>query len=165
MAIRYGTGQWPGMVARYLFDNDVFPVCAPGYLAERRSRISKVSDLLEETLLHLGRFDRNWVSWETWLKSFNIAGPARKPGLYYDNYMVLIHAVVAGQGIALCGGRLAQDMLARGDVVRPLKESLHSDRSFYLVYPEEMPLNRAGQIFRDWLIGEAKAANGGGGRS
>jgi DNA-binding transcriptional LysR family regulator len=42
-----------------------------------------------------------------------------------------------------------------------LPESLRSDSSFYLVYPEDTPLNRAGQIFRDWLIGEAKAAKGG----
>ncbi len=161
MAIRYGSGQWPGMVARYLFDNDVFPVCAPGYLQGRSRPLTKASDLLDETLLHLARFDRNWVSWETWLKSFDITEPVRKAGLYYDNYMVLIHAVVAGQGVALCGGRLAQDMLARGDVVRPLQESLRSDSSFYLVYPEDAPLNRAGQIFRDWLIGEAKAAKGG----
>jgi LysR family glycine cleavage system transcriptional activator len=158
LAIRYGSGRWPGMTAHHLFDNDIFPVCAPGYLAGRPQRLRRVADLLGETLLHLSRFDRNWVSWESWLKAFGAAEAPRRPGLYYDNYVVLIHAVVAGQGIALCGGRLAQDMLARGDVVRPLKESLQSDSSFYLVHPEDVPLNRAGQQFRDWLLAEARAA-------
>jgi LysR family glycine cleavage system transcriptional activator len=158
LAIRYGTGEWPGMTAHHLFDNDIFPVCAPGYLADRRKPLRRVADLLGETLLHLSRFDRNWVSWEAWLSSFGVATAPRRPGLYYDNYVVLIHAVVAGQGIALCGGRLAQDMLARGDVVRPLKESLQSDRAFYLVHPADAPLNRAGQLFRDWLLAEARSA-------
>jgi LysR family transcriptional regulator, glycine cleavage system transcriptional activator len=161
LAIRYGRGEWPGMVAHHLFDNDVFPVCAPSYLKRRplvaSQRDLPVTALLDETLLHLGRFDRNWVSWPSWFQYFGVSAVPRRPGLTFDNYLVLLHAVVAGEGLALCGGRLAQDMLARGDVVRPVAQAMQSDRAFFLVHSEDVPLNRAGLMFRAWLLAEAGA--------
>ena len=35
LAVRYGTGEWPGVEATRLFDNEIWPVCAPKYLAGR----------------------------------------------------------------------------------------------------------------------------------
>jgi LysR family glycine cleavage system transcriptional activator len=63
LAVRYGRGKWAGVEAVHLLDNHVFPVCAPSYMARRRP-LQSVTDLLQETLLHLVEFDRNWVSWE-----------------------------------------------------------------------------------------------------
>lgn len=156
LAIRYGHGDWQGMDAHHMFDNDVFPVCAPSYLARRKRQEGEIPDLSGETLLHLARFDRNWVSWSTWFETFAANGAASGPGLSYDNYLVLIHAVVAGEGIALCGGRLAHDLLARGDVVRIGGQALKSDRAFYLVHPHGAPLSRAARQFKQWLLGEAR---------
>jgi LysR family glycine cleavage system transcriptional activator len=161
LAIRYGHGGWPGMKAEHLFDNDVFPVCAPSYLKRAAKSVLSTEDLLDETLLNLARFDRNWVSWETWFASHGIRQKPLKPGLSFDNYLVLIHAVVAGEGIALCGGRLAQDMLARGEVVRVGTAAMQSDRAFYLVQPVDQPLTRAGLLFRNWLTEQAHASGDG----
>src|SRR5262245_2469136 len=63
IAIRYGSGEWDGLEAIRLFDNEIWPVCAPAYL-DGRPAFAKVEDLLDETLLHLGQFDRNWVTWQ-----------------------------------------------------------------------------------------------------
>jgi LysR family transcriptional regulator, glycine cleavage system transcriptional activator len=156
MSIRYGRGVWQGMTAHHMFDNDVFPVCAPSYLARRRGRASDINDLASETLLHLARFDLNWVAWPAWFEKFGTTGASAGHGLSYDNYLVLIHAVVAGEGIALCGGRLAHDLLARGDVVRLGTNALKSDRAFYLVHPQGAPLPRAARQFKQWLLQEAR---------
>jgi LysR family transcriptional regulator, glycine cleavage system transcriptional activator len=143
-----------------MFDNDVFPVCAPSYLARRRRPAGDVGDLSGETLLHLARFDSNWVTWSTWFDTFGGTGAPKGAGLSYDNYLVLIHAVVAGEGIALCGGRLAHDLLARGDVVRVGQQALKSDRAFYLVHPQGVPLSRSARQFKQWLLGEARRSSG-----
>ena len=75
-------------------------------------------------LLHLAEYDRNWVTWDAWLKSFGVAGPARRRGLTFDNYLVLIQAALDGQGVALGGGRLAEDFIARGTLIRPMAATL-----------------------------------------
>jgi LysR family glycine cleavage system transcriptional activator len=158
LAIRYGRGTWPGMKAEHLFDNDVFPVCAPSYLKGRTRMELAPADLLSETLLHLARFDQNFVTWESWFQSVGLDRKASRPGLSFDNYLVLIRAVAAGEGVALCGGRLAQDMLARGEVVRLTGAAMRSDRAFYLVQPEDQPLTRAGLKFRAWLLEQARSS-------
>jgi LysR family glycine cleavage system transcriptional activator len=57
--------------------------------------------------------------------------------------------------VALCGGRLAEDFIARGDLVRPIEATLRSERAFYLLYPDAAPLSEAAKLFRDWLVAEA----------
>ena len=155
LAVRYGRGPWPGAAAVHLLDNHVFPVCAPAYMARRRP-LQSVTDLLEETLLHLVEYDRNWVSWEAWLAAMGVAAPPRGPSLEFDNYLVLTQAVLDGQGIALGGGRLAEDFLARGVLIRPIEAMLRSEQSFYLLIPSDQPLSPQAAAFRDWILVEAK---------
>lgn len=154
IAVRYGDGKWMGVEAVRIFDNEIWPVCAPRYL-EGRSGVAGVAGLLEETLLHLGQFDRNWVTWDAWLKSQGIAQSPTRRGLVFDNYLVLLQAALRGEGIALCGGRLAEDFIARGDLIRPIEAALRSDRSFYLVHPTGLPLGPAARRFKEWLLAEA----------
>jgi LysR family transcriptional regulator, glycine cleavage system transcriptional activator len=155
LAVRYGRGSWAGVEALHLLDNHVFPVCAPSYMASRRP-LQSVTDLLEETLLHLVEFDRNWVSWEAWLAAMGVAARPRGPSLEFDNYLVLTQAVLDGQGIALGGGRLAEDFLARGVLIRPIEAMLHSEQSFYLLIPTDQPMTPQARAFRDWILVEAK---------
>lgn len=155
LAVRYGRGQWPGVEATHLFDNEVFPVCAPAYLAGR-APLSEPAELLDETLLHLVEYDRNWVTWEAWLRTLGVEGKPAPRGVEYDNFLVLMQAVMDGQGIALAGGRLAEDLLARGLLVRPIQATLGSDRAFYLLLPTDAPPSRNVRLFRDWILAEAK---------
>lgn len=156
LAIRYGRGRWPGVEAIPLMDNEIFPVCAPSYLKAPR-RLREPADLLNETLLHLVEFDRNWVTWEAWLHAFGADGPPSARGVEFDNYLILVQAALDGQGIALGGGRLAEDFLERGALIRPIEASLRSERGFYLVIPRDVPLAEPARLFRDWILAEANA--------
>ena len=155
LAIRYGSGKWPGVQAIHLTDNEVFPVCSPDYLQGRKA-LKKPRDLLEESLLHLIEYDRNWVTWEAWLQNFGVPWKPAKRGLEFDNYLVLVQGALDGQGIALGGGRLAEDFIARGTLVRPISATLSSSRGFYLLVPTDVPLSQPAKHFRDWIVGEAK---------
>ena len=126
---------------------------APG-----RKRLRGPADLMNETLLHLVEYDRNWVTWEVWLRAVEIEETPVKRGLKFDNYLVLIQATLDGQGIALGGGRLAGDFLARGALIRPIKTTMLSDKAFYLLAPSEVALSPQAKRFRDWILAEAEAA-------
>ncbi|MFO1090074.1 MAG: transcriptional regulator GcvA [Hyphomicrobiales bacterium] len=155
LAVRYGLGEWPGVEAVRLFDDEIWPVCSPAYLSASAA-IREPADLLNENLLHLSKFDRNWVTWDSFLESLGVSGEPHLRGQTYDNYMVLIQAALRGEGIALCGRRLAEDFIAHGDLVRPLDVTLKSDRGFYLLTPREGSMSRAARLFHDWLIEEAR---------
>lgn len=158
LAIRYGSGAWQGFEAERLFGNDIFAVCAPDYVA-RIGTIEKLSDLRDATLLHLEQFDRNWVSWESWLAAFGagglLSGNERRKDRYFDNYMLLLHAAVRGEGVALCGARVAEDLIARGELVQPVRAALRSEYAFWLVRPVDRPLRPAAVRLFDWLLSEA----------
>ena len=154
LAVRYGRGEWPGMEAIHLLDNEIFPVCAPSYLSGRPP-LGTPAGLLGETLLHLVEYDRNWVTWESWLRAFGVEQAPAGRGLEFDNYLLLIQAALDGQGIALGGARLAEDFLARGALVRPVEATLGSERAFHLVIPAQVPLSPAAALFRDWILTEA----------
>lgn len=155
LAIRYGNGRWPEVDAIHLMDNEIFPVCAPAYLKEMR-QLREPADLLNETLLHLVQFDRNWVTWEAWLREFGVKGPPSSRGLEFDSYLILVQAALDGQGIALGGGRLAEDSVERGALVRPIEASVRSERAFHLITPRNVPLSEPAKLFRDWILNEAR---------
>jgi LysR family transcriptional regulator, glycine cleavage system transcriptional activator len=154
LAVRYGAGEWPGVEAVRLFDNEIWPVCAPKYL-HGRPPVRTLADLTGETLLHLSKFDRNWVTWESFLAAFGVTEELTRRGLTFDNYLVLIQSTLRGEGIALCGRRLAEDFIADGDLVRPVEASLKSDRGFYLIRPREVAMSQPARLFHDWLVQEA----------
>ena len=160
LAVRYGMGTWDNVVADHMFGNDIFPVCSPTYL-EHCGGLDTVADLKNATLLKLNQSDRNWVRWGAWLQHFGVREPSEVRGLYFDNYMLLIHAAVRGEGVALCGGRVAEDLIERGELVRPINVALESDYSFYLLHPSSQPLRPHAAKFREWLLSEATGSGGG----
>jgi len=157
-AVRYGKGSWDNVAVDHMFGNDIFPVCSPGYLKDNGG-LRTPADLTDATLLKLNQSDRNWVRWGTWLKHFGVEAPPQGRGLYFDHYMLLLHATIRGEGVALCGGRLAEDLIARGELVRPFDVALASDYSFYLLRPANRPLRGHAANFRDWLLAEAAGSD------
>lgn len=155
VAVRYGRGRWPNVEVVPLLDNEIFPICAPSYL-EGRPPLASPRDLLNETLLHLIEYDRNWVTWEAWLRTLGVEEKPAKGGLRFDNYLVLIQAAMDGQGIALAGARLAEDFIARGAMLRPIDATLRSEQAFYLLRPTDAPPSEAACLFWDWILAEAR---------
>jgi len=154
LALRYGSGKWPGMRAEKLLSANVFPVCSPHYRGGKLP--TKPTDLLKGDLLHVGGLP----SWEEWFKSANIMldGPLRGPR--FGDYTLAVQAAKRGQGVMLGRGAFIAEKLASGQLVRLMKK-LPSLRTFdyYIVYPHGFDLPRKSRAFRDWILEQVRDAS------
>ena len=151
IAIRYGSGGWDGLDAIRIFDNEIWPVCAPAYLDGRPS-LAKVEDLLDETLLHLGQFDRNWVTWPAWLAAQGVVEARANAGWSSTTTSSCCRrrsAARASPCAAAGWPRISSSVATWSGRSRPRS---HSDRAFYVVHPSEVRLSEAAVRFRDWLV-------------
>jgi LysR family glycine cleavage system transcriptional activator len=149
IAIRFGTGDWKGLRAIKLLDEEFFPVCSPSL---NDGRLPKdPASMLSQPLL----IDRN-LSWHAWFKSAGLKLDREIAGTSFTDANSLMEAAVTGQGIAL--GRLSvtrSDILA-GKLVRLSEHSLRVSYCHYAVHPISSESNPDLVAFRDWLIEEAR---------
>ena len=155
IAVRYGTGRWPGLDARRLFDEEIFPVCNPTYL-EGGPAVDEAADLFGASLLHQEAGEPSWLTWRDWFKSRGVTPPAKIPGPRFNNYTILIQAAQAGQGVALGWRRLVEPLVEAGSLVRPIAASLAAPDAYYTVMPEQAGLTEAARALYDWLHAEAE---------
>src|SRR5437016_4837896 len=98
IAIRFGTGDWKGLRAIKLLDEEFFPVCSPSLNGGRLPK--DPASMLSQPLL----IDRN-LSWHGWFKSAGLKLDRDITGTSFTDTNALMEAAVMGQGIAL--GRLS----------------------------------------------------------
>lgn len=157
IGVRYGAGAWPGLAARKLMDEEVYPVCSPVLL--QRTVPREPADLAHQTLIHDLSMDSNseFPSWDDWLRRAGTRNVARR-GLKINNSAAVLQAAAEGHGIALARSVMARDDLASGRLVRLFPDvSFASPLAYYIVYrPESASLPRL-TAFRDWLLAEAGA--------
>ncbi len=154
IAVFYGDGRWPGLETLVLFDEEIFPVCSPDYLAARPD-LSSVSDLLTLNLLQQEATEPIWLSWEAWFQRMGVVPAANLLGPRFNNYTIVIQAAQAGQGIALGWRRLVEQQLEAGSLVRPITSSLPADYSYFVATPNAAERRPEASAFHDWLLTEA----------
>jgi LysR family glycine cleavage system transcriptional activator len=151
MAIRYGHGNYPGLVAIKLLSDAFIPVCSP--LLIQQKPLDTLEDLVHHTLIHC-----EWVnysgndqpSWPRWLQQAGATTVDPTRGLTFTGESLAIQAALNGQGVALCSNIHAADDLAKGLLIQPFDTELVGF-SFYAVYLPEHPKQEAITHFVDWL--------------
>ncbi|MEO8023560.1 LysR substrate-binding domain-containing protein [Polaromonas sp.] len=147
VAIRYGSGRWPGLVAHKLFDNVFAPTCSPAL------KLVHTKDLARHGLLHFDASNAKSVpiGWSGWQKLANVRGLDASAGPVFSDETHTISAALAGQGVALMSRALIGDELRRGTLVCPFGPELHGE-PFHLVYPEARRTDPAVQAVREWVM-------------
>jgi len=149
MAVRYGRGSWPGLRARWLMAEDIFPVCAPALLRAAKP-LRQPADLVHHTLLHASASREDWQLWLT-AAGLPVSIAARR-GLSFDQSFMTVQAAVDGLGVALGRTRFVEADIAAGRLVVPFDVVLPADAGFYIVAPEETADTPKIALFRDWLL-------------
>lgn len=158
IGVRYGQGNWPGLTAVKLMEEEVYPVCSPKLLREHR--LNKPENLAHQTLIHDLSMDSQsaFPSWETWLRRAGVSAVAAMRGMTINNSAAVLQAAAEGHGIALARSVMAHDDLSSGRLVRLFPEiALPSPLAYYVVYRPECSTKPKLLAFRDWLIKETTA--------
>ncbi|MBS7541718.1 LysR substrate-binding domain-containing protein [Ancylobacter oerskovii] len=153
VALVYGTGEVPGMISEKIAEEEVFPVCSPGFL-ERHPAIS-LERMHEAPLLLHSR-----VTWNLWLERAGLPIVYPQQSIMLDDVALTVRGALAGQGIAMARSLLVRDYLADGSLVRLFELSVPGIFSYHLAC-RSREIRERYRATLDWICGMAQPAAGG----
>jgi len=146
VAIRFGSGNYPGCDVEKLMDVDAITLCSPSLLADDAPLpLKEPADLLKHTLLHDESPYEGRPNWASWLKDADLSGEVAEHNLYFNSVLLALSAAVEGQGVVLTLDKLAENDIKKGDLVRVFDLPTDVDHAYHLVT----------QVFKEWLSNEA----------
>jgi LysR family glycine cleavage system transcriptional activator len=164
LALRFGTGRYPGHHVDYVMDDYVLPVAQPALLAAHKANAaSKALDanaLARLPLIYDSAVERDasGTDWRSWFENAGIANPPRATGLRFSQADLMLQAAAQGQGVALARYSLVHDDLVSRRLVPVFKNAMLRARyDYYLVCLPEKAERPAVAAFRAWLLAEARA--------
>lgn len=144
LCIRVFKGRPTGTRVSKLLDQRIFPVCSPR-IAEN---IKTPTDIRSIPVIRdsLSRF-----GWELWLEKLGLSENDLTNGPTFSDAALCLDATIAGQGIFLAWETLANDAMARGQVVAPFDGRIATGTSYWLLEKDQSA--KAGDVakFTDWL--------------
>lgn len=159
LAIRYGNRQSMPAGAELLFGETVVPVAHPSLGV---TALTDPAELARYVLLEFDGPYRPWLQWGEWLAARGWSATRPKGMLRFNQYDQIIHAAVAGQGIALGRKPLVDAMLADGRLV-----ALHAQQAapehghaFWLIQADTDPAPDVRDVVA-WVRAQAAAAGAG----
>ncbi|MQT12247.1 transcriptional regulator GcvA [Segnochrobactrum spirostomi] len=157
VAIRSGSGEWPGTVAHRLFPIDFTVAVSPALLA-RHGPLESPADVLR---LPLVSPTDPW--WRLWFAAAGLpdAETDGRRALSLGVQQLDATAVLAGAGAGLLSPLYFREELRDGRLVQPFPiVALEPNRFYWLVYPKARRNAPKVRAFRDWVlaqIGESEA--------
>ena len=159
IAVHYGDGDYPDLVAELLVANSVAPMCSPSLL-EADPPLRRPEDLRHFTLLHdIGGDEAGnpAYDWETWLAGHGVTNVDASLGLRFNTSADVLNAAVAGAGVAIGKTALAVDDLKSGRLVCLFGAIVPEYSAYYIVHAPGRAVRAKIAPFRDWLFSEFAA--------
>ncbi|QXH49428.1 LysR family transcriptional regulator [Pseudomonas fakonensis] len=148
--IRHGYPNWPSLEVRTIRHEQATVLAAPALLA--RQSIVQPADLLGHNLI---LSEAALVQWPQWFAQQGVSLPQAPFALSFDRSYMSLEAASHGYGLALESSLLAQDYIARGQLVPVFGgERVSPVSAHHLVFPRghaELPRVRR---FLDWMQGQ-----------
>lgn len=159
IAIRFGTGDYPGFRVDKLLSVSVTPMCSPR-LAAGAHPLRAPADLRDQVLIHDNVSSEDGRPlWDVWLEEAKVEGIDTSHGLRFNHAMLALEAAADGMGVTLGMPVLAASDLAAGRLIAPLGISLPLKFAYYIVSGEDTGAQTSGRsdvaAFRNWLLAEA----------
>ncbi|MBS1143489.1 MAG: transcriptional regulator, LysR family [Proteobacteria bacterium] len=156
LAIRYGTGNYPGFQVEQIFAPDWVPVCSPKLLSPERP-LSVPQDLARHVLIHDETIhdEERQPGWREWLASAGIRNVDAERGPRFSNAVMAVEAALDGQGVALALKPLVEADVAAGRLIVPFEIAVPSPFAYFLVMRKAVAQRHSVAAFRSWLLDEA----------
>lgn len=145
-ALRYGNGNWPGLVVELLLVEWLTPVASPSLLAGRKP--PRLEELGELPLLCPED------PWPEWFALYGGTPPRRFAASFSDSESRQ-RAAVEGLGVALGRTTMVRPLIETGQLVALFPQLMKAPRRHHLVYPERSRRHVGFMAFREWVMDEA----------
>jgi LysR family glycine cleavage system transcriptional activator len=158
VAIRFGSGKYPGLHVDRLFDNVVIPVCSPRLL-KSGPPMTGPRDLFRHTLAHIewSRQGVTWPNWRMWMAAAGVDDFDDSRTLVFNTSNDALQAAIDGSAVTLADFAMVANDLSEGRLLRPFELGIKVAREFayFLVYPESTADDPRIIAFRTWILDEA----------
>lgn len=160
VAIRLGTGPYPGLKADVLLEEWFSVVCSPVFRATAPD-LREPADLLRYPLLHDEAEMRipEEIAWTDWFRSLGIAYHGGRRPSFSHTYLTL-EAAANGQGVALAAEAFIEEDLRSGRLVRLFPQRLPGPYRFHLLRLPDAEARPSVRAFCDWIREEARDQRG-----
>ena len=149
VGIRFGRGNYPGMVVERLMGDVYYPVASPRYRGGELP--SEPGQLPRHTLL------RSVEPWSPWLRAAGLEMAEPSGGVMFEDLSMLIRSAADGNGVALVRHVVAMQEIASGQLVRLFDIATPCPDEYFFVAPAGLAGKPQVVAFRNWLLEEIAA--------
>jgi LysR family glycine cleavage system transcriptional activator len=128
LAIRFGSGKYPGLHVMPMFKPRDIAVCSPAVL-KRGPPIRTFADLKRHALLH----DDSYHSWVRWLEAVGAKTVNGRKGVICGDRNSMLQAALEGHGVALASEVFVASELASGRLVKLFPDAVQDEFGIYAV--------------------------------
>jgi LysR family transcriptional regulator, glycine cleavage system transcriptional activator len=150
VAIWHGAGDWMGMTAEKLAEEEVFPVCSPRIL-ELGPGLNAPEDLQKHTIIRTSSTILR-DEWPFWLETARTSEMTFLSEITCDYMITSLQAAIDGLGITLGRSGVVGPDLFAGRLVEPFSIRARSMFSYHVVWPARSSEQRKVQLFKNWLL-------------
>lgn len=151
-ALYAGPATWPGTRSQFLMRESLIAVCSPDLIAPRKTL--KTSDWVRYRLLQQSTRP---YAWRDWFASRGMQVDGDMSGPRFELFSMQTEAAIQGMGIALIPRLLIEDELSRRVLIPVVQHEYLSDRSYFLIYPEQKLDSASLTTLRKWIEREARS--------
>ncbi len=159
IAVRFGSGNYPGLRSEKLLDDYVTPMCSPDLVSSGHAHpLRQPTDLADHVMIHdeSMSFLDDAPTWDTWCRAAEIEHIDLSGGVHFTLADHGLDAAVEGSGVVLGRTALAYFDLKSGRLVCPFDLKLPLPYAFHIVSPVDTMETAKVKAFRDWLCEEAE---------
>jgi len=163
--IHFGTGDYQGCEAKFLQNEQVYPVCHPDMIQDIIKSNNEANNInnnknVFQTLINrhplliykAGIEDEpGGISWGNWLHHFSIEKPVELKQMCFSHVSMTILAAKLKQGIALGWHHMVKNDIANGQLLKLTDNELNTTFNYYLVAPSRSWKNETFNHFSTWL--------------
>lgn len=154
LAVRLGSGPYPGLAAERLLPEFFCAVASPAFLAARGGLLAP-AQLSSAPLLH-DEYEARIPEQMDWARWFTAHGLARArghagQGMRFSHTYLTLDAAAAGQGVALASDVLAADAVRAGLLARAAGDVLPGPYAYHLLHNPASAARRPVLQFAAWL--------------
>ena len=150
LVVRIGDGKWDHQNSLLLFEEEIFPLCAPDFM-QQHGLMHKQVNPIELTGLPLiceDFGDLGWMGWIEWFGHFGVSFKFSDDARPLYNYALVLQAAMEGRGLALAWEQLAEPHLGNGWLAEVPGLRVKTNQGYYLCYS---PSNPVGDLLVQWL--------------